>query len=256
MNYSANRIWLRAIEHVLLTGEKSAPRGLPIKEVLHHTHRIDMDHPIISIKERKLNYAFMLTEALWILNGDCRVAPLHAVNKQMAKFSDDGVTLSGAYGPRFVSQLDFVVDKLVEDRDTRQATLTLWAPNPQPSKDIPCTVAMDFKVRGGLLHAQVFMRSSDVWLGLPYDIFAFTCMASRVLELVQTKLPPGEDELGLGTLYLTAASSHLYEEHWEKAALIQTTVRLPGSGPSLIELTQGHWIRGALAGQLVVGWSP
>ena len=256
MNYSANRIWLRAIERVLLTGEKSAPRGLPIKEVLHHTHRIDMDHPIISIKERRLNYAFMLTEARWILEGDNQLAPLHAVNKQMQKFSDDGVTLSGAYGPRFVSQLDFVVNKLLEDPDTRQATLTLWTPNPRPSKDIPCTVAMDFKVRGGLLHAQVFMRSSDVWLGLPYDIFAFTCMAEQVRERLISQGGGNYKLLELGTLYLTAASSHLYEEHWEKAALIQTTVRLPGSGPSLIELTQGHWIRGALAGQLVVGWSP
>ena len=256
MNYSANRIWLRAIEHVLLTGEKSAPRGLPIKEVLHHTHRIDMDHPIISIKERKLNYAFMLTEALWILNGDCRVAPLHAVNKQMAKFSDDGVTLSGAYGPRFVSQLDFVVNRLLEDPDSRQATLTLWVPNPRPSKDIPCTVAMDFKVRGGLLHAQVFMRSSDVWLGLPYDIFAFTCMAEQVREHLIIRGGGNYKLLELGTLYLTAASSHLYEEHWEKAALIQTTVRLPGSGPSLVELTKGRRLMPALRAGIDLGWSP
>jgi thymidylate synthase len=148
----------------------------------------------------------MAAEALWILDGSDQLSELVRYNPNMAAFSDDGVTLAGAYGPRIMPQIPYVVSKLREDRDTRQAALTIWTPSPAPSKDIPCTVAMDFKVRDGKLNLHVFMRSSDIWLGLPYDVFSFSCVAYLVCSILGDVTP--------GTLYLTAASSHLYERHW------------------------------------------
>src|SRR3546814_5271713 len=61
-------------------------------------------------------------------------------NRHISQFSDDGVVFAGAYGPRINLQLDYVLNKLREDPDTRQAGLTIWRPNPQPSKDIPCKI--------------------------------------------------------------------------------------------------------------------
>lgn len=211
-----NQVWVDAIRDVMIGGKEASPRGMRINEILHHTHRIDMSYPVLTLASRKANYRFMIREAEWILDGSDKLAPLVVVNKQMAKFSDDGVTLTGAYGPRFMAQIDYVVEALVKDSETRQATMTLWQPNPKPSKDIPCTVALDFKIRDGKIHCQVFMRSSDLWLGLPYDVFSFTMMASKIAYkyFLRTFL-----ELELGTLFLTAASSHLYEEHFEKARM-------------------------------------
>jgi len=214
MSVTMNTAWFEAISEVLDAGLICRPRGKVVKEVLHQTHVIDMNYPVLSLAKRKVSYRFMVREAIWILSGSNLLAPLVEVNKRMAEFSDDGVTLAGAYGPRFVEQLPHVVKALAGDSDTRQATLTLWRPSPAPSKDIPCTVAMDFKIRRGLLSCHVFMRSSDLWLGLPYDVFSFTMMAAKVAH--QLFLQTGA-EARLGDLYLTSASSHIYEEHFQKA---------------------------------------
>lgn len=219
--YSLNFEWRRTLEWVVANGVERSPRGKLTKELLHHTVVVDMRYPVLTIKERKLNHRFMMAEALWILRGSNLLADLTSYNKRMAEFSDDGVTLTGAYGVPFVAQLDYVAAKLAEDPETRQATLTLWRPNPAPSKDVPCTVALDFKLRDGRLHAQVFMRSSDIWLGLPYDVFSFTMMTCRVGERV---FELSGRRVELGGLYLTAASSHLYKEHLETA---KTQIRLP-----------------------------
>lgn len=198
--------WIRTFYRTLDRGHDVSPRNMAVKELAHHTVEVDMLHPVLRCPARKLNYRFMAAEALWILEGSDKLEELTRYNPNMAAFSDDGVTLSGAYGPRIVPQVTYVVAKLREDRDTRQAALTIWEPNPAPSKDIPCTVAMDFKIREDRLNLHVFMRSSDIWLGLPYDVFSFSCVAYLVCSILGGVEP--------GTLYLTAASSHLYERHW------------------------------------------
>jgi thymidylate synthase len=210
MTYNMDDMWLRTYRHVVHFGRVVSPRGMKIREIDHHGIYVDMNYPVLTLPGRKLNYKFMAAEALWILEGSDRVADLAPYNPAMARFSDDGVTLAGAYGPRFVAQLSYVLAKLKEDRDTRQATLTLWTPNPTQSKDIPCTVAMDFKIRDDRLNLHVFMRSSDVWLGLPYDVFSFTMIACLVACHLNAAGPP----VTPGTLYLTAASSHVYEAQW------------------------------------------
>lgn len=214
---NATMAWREALYRVFHDGSEVAPRGMKIREVLNATTSVDMQCPVVTDALRKLNYRFMIAESAWILGGRNEVEYLARYNPRMRDFSDDGVVLAGAYGVPFTYQLDWVVRKLVEDRDTRQATLTLWNRAPKASKDIPCTVALDFKIRDNKLVTQVFMRSSDVWLGLPYDIFAFTAMSYRVLERLHDF---GVPETEPGTLAITAASSHLYETHWEAAVPI------------------------------------
>lgn len=214
---TADTAWLKAYNEVLKDGHVCSPRGKKIIELPQYTSKIDMLYPVVRIKERKLNYRFMAAEALWILSGRNDVAFLSSVNPHIAQFSDDGVILSGAYGKQIIPQLDYVVNKLIEDRDTRQATMTLWKPNPAPSKDIPCTIALDFKIRRHQLNCHVFMRSSDIWLGLPYDIFAFSMISFYVAACYNDEMKRLNKDYAFtipGTLYITAASSHLYEQHW------------------------------------------
>jgi thymidylate synthase len=210
---TADQAWANAFHEVNDFGASCAPRGMKIRELSHYAVKVDMRYPVVANPGRKINHRFMAAEAFWILSGDNRVDELTRYNPNMGKFSDDDKTLAGAYGPRIMPQAQYVVDRLLNDRDTRQATLTIWTPSPGPSKDIPCTIAMDFKIRQNMLHAHVFMRSSDVWLGLPYDIFSFSAVAMYILASFNAK---ADKPAGLGTLYLTAASSHLYEAHWAK----------------------------------------
>lgn len=205
---NATTAWLTQCIKIMGGGEPVTPRGQPTLELRQSTVYVDMRYPLVTCKPRKLSYSFAAAEALWILDGDNRVKTIAPYNANIAQFSDDGVIFNGAYGPRIQAQLDFVLAKLREDRNTRQAVLTIWESRPAPSKDTPCTVAMSFMIRDDQLHCQVFMRSSDVWLGLPYDIFNFTLVAALVTCMYNVGRM---DSVELGELTITAASSHAYE---------------------------------------------
>lgn len=209
-----DKVWLELLKRILETGQEINPRGLATKELLHQTISVEMTKPVLTCQTRKLNYRFMVAEAYWILSGDNTVTGISPYNKRIADFSDDGITFAGAYGPKISNQLPYVVNKLLSDPCTRQAVLTIWQPNPQASKDIPCTVALAFSIRNQALQASVFMRSSDVWLGLPYDIFNFSMLSCYIAALYNQK---ADVKIGLGKLNLTAASSHLYQTVWEQA---------------------------------------
>ena len=209
-----NDQWLDAAREVIRHGREVEPRGKRTYELPQYTVRVDMRWPVLTIEERLLSYQFMAAEAYWILTGDKHVSTIAPYNRHISQFSDDGETFAGAYGPRIMEQLDYIVNKLIEDPDSRQAGLTIWRPNPEPSKDIPCTVAIWLQVRDKRLHTHVFMRSSDIWLGLPYDLFNFSMLAHLVCCRLRTSLM--HQDLQPGSLYLTAASLHLYEEHRPK----------------------------------------
>jgi thymidylate synthase len=219
MSLDFNRVWLNAIEDILTCGDEVAPRGQPTKEILQRTIQVDMRRPILTIPQRRLSYQFMAAEAYWILTGDNRVSTIAPYNKNISQFSDDGETFFGAYGPKIVAQMDYVIGKLLQDPDSRQAGLTIWRECPPQTKDVPCTVAVFFNIRNGKLNCHVFMRSSDVWLGIPYDVFNFSMLSHLVCahlnypnrnDLKKPFLLPGE-------LFLTAASSHLYARNFEQA---------------------------------------
>jgi len=238
---TADEAYRFLLDLLLREGSEVAPRGQRTVEVLHHVSlAVDLNHPVITNPARRLNYRFMAAEALWMIEGRNDLEPLTRFNKRMAEFSDDGLTLAGAYGPRLKPQLPYVVRCLVHDRDTRQAALTIWTPSPAPSKDIPCTVAMVFSIRKDRLYQQVFMRSSDAWLGIPYDIFSFAMVAAHVACLHNQVVPVAE-RVGLGHLTLTATSSHLYERDWPRA--LETVHAEATACPvvSAVDVRQGRW---------------
>lgn len=218
MTQDFSTVWLQALEDLLTNGTPIAPRGKLTAELPSRQIVVDMRRPVLMVPARKLSYQFMAAEAYWILDADQRVATIAPYNKRIAEFSDDGETFFGAYGPRIASQLQYVVQALEKDPHTRQAVLTIWRPNPPQSKDIPCTVAVAFSIREDQLHAHVFMRSSDIWLGVPYDVFNFSMLSHLVCGLLNAMNPnPKATPITPGKLYLTAASSHLYEVNWAAA---------------------------------------
>jgi thymidylate synthase len=202
-------VWNNQISKVLTYGKDVAPRGQNTKELVNQVFEVNMKYPVLICPQRKLSYRFMAAEALWILSGDNKVETIAPYNKNIKKFSDDGIIFQGAYGPRIVSQLDYVISTLKNDRETRQAVLTIWNPNPKPSKDIPCTISITFQIRDNKLDCFVFMRSSDLFLGIPYDVFTFSMLSHLVCSELDNVTPR--------TLYLTATSSHLYETDHERS---------------------------------------
>lgn len=200
--------WQQLVRALLTEGHTVAPRGQQTIEITNVTLEINrgLDNILVNAT-RDLNYRFMIAEWLWIQAGLNDVASLSQYNSIMKNFSDDGAILSGAYGPRLAFQWEYIA-KSLEDRETRQAVATIWTPNPQGSRDIPCTISLQWLIRDDLLHCTVNMRSSDAWLGLPYDFFTFSQLTNMVSSFV---------DVPVGSITMNLASSHLYAVNTEKA---------------------------------------
>lgn len=205
---SANEVWLDLLSRVYSSQTSSSPRGLLTKELLGSQTTIDMTRPIVTYLRRKLGYRFAVAEASWIIDGRNDVASISPYSKDISKFSDDGRYFSGAYGVKVVDQLRYVCDSLVADSDTRQAVINIWRENPRPSKDIPCTLSLQFLIRSGRLNCVATMRSSDVWLGIVYDWINFSMLSTYILLMLRERTPGTL----LGNLILTAGSQHLYAQ--------------------------------------------
>lgn len=205
--------WISRLLDLINDGEEHHPRGLKVKELLNQQFTVNMSHPILSIPDRKLGYRFMVREAWWIMDGRNTVDTITNYSKAINTFSNDGIHFDGAYGPRVVDQIRYIVDTLEKDPDSRQAVMTIWRPNPRESKDIPCTVAVQWFIRNGTIHCVDTMRSSDIWLGLPYDIFNFTMLTGYIMLCLKQR----GIHLDLGTISINAGSQHIYENQFEKA---------------------------------------
>lgn len=260
---SVNTVWLNLLADIFNKGSNCTPRGKPTRELLGHQTRINMAYPILTEPTRKLGYRFQAAEAAWILSGDNRVSTIAPYSKAISNFSDDGFMFFGAYGPKIVDQLPYVARALTDDADSRQAVLTIWRQSPPKVRDIPCTVSLQWLIRGEKLHCLASMRSSDAWLGWPYDVFNFSMVSLYLLNLLQTIFKESElfQRLELGDLILTAGSQHLYQEQWE-GALKAIEAWDYGETPSISSLirkppplvTEALWVMAEVSGGSLDGF--
>jgi thymidylate synthase len=167
----------------------------------------------------------MAAEAAWILGGQDDAASIAPYSKEISRFSDDGQTFYGAYGPKVVAQWNYCLERLLTNHTTRQAVLSIWRENPPGwTKDVPCTLSWQFLLRDGRLNLNSTMRSSDVWLGWPYDVFTQSmAILAMCCELVNHGVAATP-----GHVYLTAGSQHLYERNLAQAYLTRRKQWDPG----------------------------
>lgn len=209
---------LRDLLSIILSyGTESSPRGTPVIEVIGNRVSFDMRYPLVAAKARRLGYKFAPAEAAWILSGDNRVDRIKQYSKFIWEFSDDGFFYSGAYGPKIVDQLTYVCDVLADDMFTRQAVIDVWRPNPRAGRDIPCTLSYQFLMRNDKLHVIQSMRSSDAWLGYPYDAFNASMLAGYVMLLLRDRKVKKLRINKLGSHTMMIGSSHLYKKNHEDA---------------------------------------
>ena len=214
MSNRTTQIWRDRLSSLLVNGASQSPRGQSTREIIGCKTVIDMKDPVVLDATREISYQFMLAEAWYILSGRNDVASIAAYAPSIGRFSDDGETFAGAYGPPVIDQMEYVIGSLCNDPSTRQSVLQIWNRNPEPSKDIPCTLGLQFLIRDNVLHCVATMRSSDVWIGFIYDIFVFSAISTYVA--IEYRRRTGIT-LSLGDLHLTAGSQHLYERNIEKA---------------------------------------
>lgn len=167
----------------------------------------------LSLTERKGTIFSCLGELIWYLSGSNKLDFIKYYIQIYDKFSDDGETLYGAYGPRLFgesnsAQISNVFSILKSKKTTRQAVVQIFDYKDilEPHKDIPCTCTLQFFIRDGKLDLYTSMRSNDAYKGLPHDIFSFT----MIQEIMARKL-----SVELGTYRHFVGSLHIYESDLE-----------------------------------------
>jgi thymidylate synthase len=169
----------------------------------------------LSRTETKGTIFSCLGEFLWYMSGSNSLEVIKYYIKDYGKYSDDGMTIFGAYGPRLfdkggIDQLAYVVAKLKTNPASRKAVIQLFDAGDvvEHHEDVPCTCTLQFVARANKLHLHVNMRSNDAFKGLPHDVFSFTMLQ----EFVARNLG-----LGLGHYHHTVGSLHLYTGDLPKA---------------------------------------
>ena len=198
----------------------SSPRGMKIKERLACSFKIkNPRYRIPFVPSRGFSNTYLIGELLWYFSGEDSTDWISKYSSFWKRISDDGKTANSAYGSRIFKaheriageqliQWDYVMSELSSDSDSRRAVIHIRSPwdSARAKLDVPCTLTLQFFVRDEKLHMVVNMRSSDLILGIAYDIPAFTMMQ----ELLATQLG-----VGLGEYMHTSNSLHIYERHFE-----------------------------------------
>jgi len=218
------------------------PRGSEVKEII--LPRLCLSSPrsrLLTNIKRKANYGFAVGEFLWYWRGSNSLEDISYYNKRMSGFSDDGLTINSAYGyivkgkaaenqinnrtlivshvnsALIYDQWSICVNTLKNDSDSRRAILQIhqpvhqWHANENGSKDVPCTLSLQFFIRENKLHCHAHMRSNDVHWGLTYDLFSFTLFQECMLLELKEYYP----KLELGRYFHTAGSLHIYSHHYD-----------------------------------------
>lgn len=132
---------------------------------------------VLFLPRRDANHVFHLLEALWMLTGSDDVTPLIPFNSGIARYTEDGATMHGAYGARWrysgpdgdIDQIREAIRILRKDPGTRQVVVSMWETeqdlNDYPYKDRPCNTHIYFDCRGGKLNMTVCCRSNDMLWG-------------------------------------------------------------------------------------------
>lgn len=241
---TADAIWRDAFRAIRSDGEVIDGRDQPARELLHATFTIrrPRNRVVFAIP---INPAFSIVETIWTLAGRNDVAFLHAWNKRMGRWSDDGKLFHGSYGFRLrkhfgIDQLTRAAEVLSEEPASRQVVLQFWdskkdLPNPRPrSRDIPCNVASHLLLRKGRLEWLQIMRSNDLIWGTPNNLLQFTTLQEIVAGWVGAEV---------GTYSHVSDSLHVYKRHWDLFHKLRLESASPPRNLSDMRLPFDRWQR-------------
>lgn len=156
---------------------------------------------------RNIPIRYAIGEFLWYLSGNNELKEIQKYSSGWDRMTDDGIHVNSNYGYCIkykygFDQLEYICKLLTDKPETRQAVIHIKEPSYKSSKDVNCTVCLQFFIRENKLYMTTYMRSNDIWLGFPFDVFQF-CNLQVLLSM----------RLGveLGTYTHISGSLHLYK---------------------------------------------
>jgi thymidylate synthase len=217
------RQYLELLAHVLERGvEKEDRTGTGTRSVFGYQMRFDLQEGFPLVTTKALHLRSIIHELLWFLRGDTNVGYLRAHGVSIwDEWADAEGELGPVYGRQWrawatadgnrVDQITGVVEGLRRDPDSRRHVVSAWNVGEIERMALPpCHALFQFYVASGRLSCQLYQRSADVFLGVPFNIASYALLTLMVAQV--TDLEPGDFVHTLG-------DAHLYRNHLEQARL-------------------------------------
>lgn len=216
--------YLDLLREVLVHGEPRSDRtGTGTLSLFGRSLRFNLAERFPAVTTKKLHFHSVITELLWFLRGDTNVKFLHDHGVHIwDEWADADGNLGQVYGAQWRrwkdqdgqchDQIKTLLDGLSNNSQSRRHILSAWNVGELDHMALPpCHVLSQFYVtRDGRLSCQVYQRSADVFLGLPFNIASYAALTQIIAEIVGFKL---------GELIMSLGDVHLYANHVEQAKL-------------------------------------
>ncbi|WP_127598978.1 thymidylate synthase [Nitratireductor alexandrii] len=225
------RQYLDLLSHVLDTGTDRGDRtGTGTRSVFGHQMRFDLDDGFPVLTTKKLHLKSIIHELLWFLSGDTNIGYLNQHGVTIwDEWADENGDLGPVYGSQWrswptpdggsIDQIAQLVDQIRDNPESRRLIVSAWNPAEIGEMALPpCHCLFQFYVAEGRLSCQLYQRSADIFLGVPFNIASYALLTMMVAQV--TGLRPGEFVHTLG-------DAHLYQNHFMQARLQLTRTPKP-----------------------------
>ena len=225
------RQYLELMRHVAERGHRKADRtGTGTLSVFGWQMRFDLAEGFPLLTTKKLHTRSIIHELLWFLRGDTNIQYLKDNGVSIwDEWADENGNLGPVYGHQWrswpkpdgstIDQIADVQDTIRRNPDSRRMIVTAWNPVDVPKMALPpCHCLFQFYVANGRLSCQLYQRSADVFLGVPFNIASYALLTAMMAAV--TGLEPGEFVHTLG-------DAHLYSNHLDQARLQLTRPTRP-----------------------------
>lgn len=219
------------LEHVIETGTDRGDRtGTGTRSVFGYQMRFDLSQGFPVLTTKKLHLRSIIHELLWFLKGDTNIAYLkeHGV-RIWDEWADENGDLGPVYGYQWrswptpdgghIDQIATLVEGLKTNPNSRRHIVSAW--NPALVDDMalpPCHCLFQFYVADGKLSCQLYQRSGDIFLGVPFNIASYALLTMMVAQVTG---------LEAGDFVHTLGDAHIYRNHFEQAQLQLTRTPKP-----------------------------
>lgn len=215
MNMANRSAFLGLFERTMLSGRKINPRGSEVVELLDTQITLYPEFPFQAFKSRGYAFEYFKKEMRWKLGASKMDESIKEHAKMWESVQNPDGSFNSNYGQYWFGQqmgLMKAVLELVRDKDSRRAAIPMLRDDhlSPETRDTVCTESITFLIRENRLYCSVHMRSSDQIFGLGTDVPTFSVLMMLAHGLLMDVYP----DLQLGTITITAASSHIYARHY------------------------------------------
>lgn len=227
--------YLALMRHVLQQGCKKTDRtGTGTLSVFGYQMRFDLNQGFPLVTTKKIHLKSIVHELLWFLRGDTNIKSLNEVGVTIwDEWADENGDLGPVYGKQWrswpdgkggtIDQISHLIDMLLHNPDSRRLIVSGWnVPEIENMALPPCHCLFQFYVANGRLSCQLYQRSADIFLGVPFNIASYALLTQMIAQVVGLKL---------GDFVHTLGDAHLYLNHLEQAT--EQLERMPYALPTL-----------------------